>query len=419
MSALLRQLALVDAPRLQPDFWLARAADADEPLLTPAQAAAFNRRVHQALALPDPLDLPDALPADEVRALMAQAAPQTRPLYGGDGQPVSSERLAELLARLDLPLPAQVPAQFGLVVKLAGARALPAHAILTAEPLAFQTNLLQETVVDIAAPAAVLATSADTRWSFCLTPLYWGWLPRDALAAASRDEARAFRRAAADDFVIATASYGLIGAAQGDSQAVHMGVRLPLLEETPETWRVWLPSVKKGKLQETVGTVSRRAGAFQRGWPPPTRRTLLTAAFSLLGEPYAWGGLIAGTFYGRDCSRFVQDVYALTGVALPRNSGQQRQVCAVRLDFAPDTPPDERRALIAAHARPGDIVWLPGHVMLYLGAVDGEPHVIHATGGPQMAVVVSTLDLYAGAPGGSLLERVRSVVYPAPPAGEG
>ncbi|MGQ9888324.1 MAG: NlpC/P60 family protein [Aggregatilineales bacterium] len=418
MSAVLRQLALVDAQRLEPDFWLARAADADEPLLSPAQIAAFNAHVHQALGLPDPLDLPDALPADEVRALMARAAPQTRPLYGGDGQPVSSERLAELLACLDLPLPAQVPAQFGLVIKRVGARALPAHAILTAEPLAFQTNLLQETVVDVGAPAAVLASSADARWSFCLTPLYWGWLPRDALAVASRDEARAFCRAAAGDFVIATASHGLIGAAFGDGEAVHMGVRLPLLEETPEAWRVWLPAVEKGRLRDAVGTVSRRAGAFQRGWPPPTRRTLLTAAFSLLGEPYAWGGLVAGMFYGRDCSRFVQDVYALTGIALPRNSGQQRQVCATRLDFAPDMPPDERRALIAAQARPGDIVWLPGHVMLYLGAVDGEPHVVHATGGPHMAVVVSTLDLYAGTPSGSLLERVRSVVYPAPPAEE-
>lgn len=417
MSALLRQLALVDAPRLQPDFWLARTSEADEPLLSPAQTAAFNRHVRQALALPDPLDLPDALPADEVRALMARAAPQTRPLYGGDGLPVGDARLAELLARLDLPLPAQVPVQFGLVVKLAGARALPAHALLTAEPFAFQFNLLQETVVDIGAPAAVVATSADTRWRFCLTPLYWGWLPRAAVASASRDEARAFRRAAAGDFVIATASYGLIGAARG-GDAVHMGARLPLLEETPEAWRVWLPSVRKGKLRKAAGTVSRRAGAFQRGWPPPTRRTLLTAAFSLLGEPYAWGGLIADMFYGRDCSRLVQDVYALTGIALPRNSGQQRQVCAVRLDIAPDTPSDERRALIAARARPGDIVWLPGHVMLYLGAVDGEPHVIHATGGPHMAVVVSTLDLYAGTPGGSLLERVRSVVYPAPPAGE-
>lgn len=418
MSALLRQLALADTACLQPDFWLARTPEADEPLLNPAHTAAFNHHVHRALGLPDPLELPDTLPADEVRAWMAQAAPQTRPLYGGDGQPVSTTRLAELLARLDLQLPAQVPVQFGLVVKLAGARALPTHALLTAEPFAFQFNLLQETVVEIGAPVAVVATSADARWCFGLTPLYWGWLPLDAVALASRDEVRAFCRAAADDFIIATASYGLIGTERDDGEAVHLGVRLPLLEETPEVWRVRLPISKKGKLNEAAGTVSRREGAFQRGWPPPTRRTLLTAAFSLLGEPYAWGGLIADTFYGRDCSRFVQDVYALAGIALPRNSGQQRQVCAARLDFAPDTPPAERRALIAAHARPGDIVWLPGHVMLYLGAVDGEPYVIHATSGPYMAVVVSTLDLYAGTPNGSLLERVRSVVYPAPPAEE-
>ena len=29
-------------------------------------------------------------------------------------------------------------------------------------------------------------------------------------------------------------------------------------------------------------------------------------------------------------------------------------------------------------ARLGDLVWYPGHVMLYLGTVDGEPYVIHS-----------------------------------------
>lgn len=415
MNALLRQLALAVPQRLAPDFWLARAPDADAPLLTPAQTAAFNAHVQQTLALPDPLDLPDTLPADEVYARIADAAPQTRPLYGGDGALVTPEQLETLLAALRPPLPPQVPVQYGLVIRPAAARALPLDTLLTAEPLAFQTNLVQETVVDVGWPVALVAASADARWCFCLTPLYWGWVPRDALAVTSRETARAYCRAAAADFIITTASRGLVGTAQGGVMP-QMGTRLPLLDESAAAWRVRLPAASGGSLREIVGTVSRAAGTFQRGWLPATRRTLLTAAFALLGEPYAWGGMRLAQ-YGRDCSRFVQDVYALTGIALPRNSGQQRRVGAPRLDLPPDLPLAQRRALIADCARPGDILWLPGHVMLYVGAVDGEPHVIHAAGGAQMAVIVSTLELYAETPNGSLLERVRSVVYAAPPGG--
>lgn len=416
MNALLRQLALADPQRLDPGFWLARIPDADAPLLAPAQIAAFNAHVQQTLALPDPLDLPDTLPADDILARMAQAAPQTRPLYGGDGAPAAPERLDGLLAALRPPLPARVPLQFGLATRTAPARALPADALLTAEPLAFQTNLVQETVVDVGWPLAITATSADSRWCFCLTPLYWGWVPRDAIAIASREAAHVYRRAAAADFIVTTASRGLVGTEHGGGVMPQMGTRLPLLDESAAAWRVRLPAAHNGRLHETVGTVSRAAGAFARGWLPATPRTLLTAAFALLGEPYAWGGMRMEQF-GRDCSRLVQDVYALAGVALPRNSGQQRQVGAPRLDLPPAAPLAERRALIAAHARPGDILWLPGHVMLCVGAVDGEPHVIHAAGGPLMATVVSTLDLFAGTPNGSLLERVRSVVYAAPPGG--
>jgi cell wall-associated NlpC family hydrolase len=411
VNTLLRQLALA-APRcLDPVFWLDYSGAADVPLLEAAQIAAFNDHVQRALALPDPLDLPDTLPAGDIRARIAHAAPQTRPLYGGDGAPVAPERLDELLASVRV----LEQVQFGLVTAAAAAHALPADALLTSEPLAFQTNLVQETVVDVGWPVALAAVSADGRWCFCLTPLYWGWLPRAAVAAASRAEAQAYRRAAAADFLITTASRGLVGTTHGGVMP-QMGTRLPLLDESAAAWCVRLPAAHDGKLREITGTVSRAAGTFHRGWLPPTPRTLLTAAFALLGEPYAWGGMRLD-LYGRDCSRFVQDIYALIGVALPRNSGQQRQVSAPRLDLTPDMPLAERRALIATSARPGDLLWLPGHIMLYLGALDGDPYVIHAAGGPNMAVIVSTLDLYAGTPNGSLLERIRSVVYPAPPGG--
>ena len=51
-----------------------------------------------------------------------------------------------------------------------------------------------------------------------------------------------------------------------------------------------------------------------------------------------------------------------------------------RLPFAAD---DSYAARLAAlrEARPGDLVYMPGHVMMIIGHVDGEPFVIHDTSG--------------------------------------
>jgi hypothetical protein len=53
---------------------------------------------------------------------------------------------------------------------------------------------------------------------------------------------------------------------------------------------------------------------------PPTPDDLLRTAASFLGVPYLWGGTTAR---GMDCSGFVQQVYRLNGVALPRDADQQ------------------------------------------------------------------------------------------------
>lgn len=52
----------------------------------------------------------------------------------------------------------------------------------------------------------------------------------------------------------------------------------------------------------------------------PTPADLLATADAFIGVPYLWGGTTAR---GLDCSGFVQQVYRLNGVALPRDADQQ------------------------------------------------------------------------------------------------
>lgn len=71
----------------------------------------------------------------------------------------------------------------------------------------------------------------------------------------------------------------------------------------------------------------------------------LDYARSFLGMAYLWGGRGGG---GIDCSGLVQRAFAAAGLSVPRDSDQQRR----HLGYAIDQ----------ADARPGDLLFFPGHV---------------------------------------------------------
>lgn len=107
-----------------------------------------------------------------------------------------------------------------------------------------------------------------------------------------------------------------------------------------------------------------------------TRRALLEEAFRYLDSPYGWGGKDGG----RDCSRFVMDVFSSFGLDLPRHSSGQAKAGSMVVDVTPLKSGREREALLdAAQQRGIVLLHFPGHVMLYLGRNEsGRPMVMHA-----------------------------------------
>lgn len=86
---------------------------------------------------------------------------------------------------------------------------------------------------------------------------------------------------------------------------------------------------------------------------------IVAAAVSQLGVPYVWGGTTPGV--GLDCSGLTQYCYAQAGISIPRNSEDQASA---------------GRRVPLSEAKPGDILWRPGHVAIYAGGDEyiHEPH---------------------------------------------
>ncbi len=127
---------------------------------------------------------------------------------------------------------------------------------------------------------------------------------------------------------------------------------------------------------------------------PATRASVIrTARTAFAGAPYAWGGV---TPWGADCSGFVQTIFALHGIALPRDSWQQAQA---------GTPIDQ----------PGGIAGIMAADLLFFSTRDDRrpTHVGIALGGSPPAMAHVALGR-----GGHAIDRwdddqpyVRTLVY--------
>lgn len=82
---------------------------------------------------------------------------------------------------------------------------------------------------------------------------------------------------------------------------------------------------------------------------PEARQLALDYARAQSGKPYCWGGAGPGCF---DCSGLVSEAWQRAGITLPRTSE------AIRGSLP---------EVSWLEARPGDILWWPGHVGLYAG----------------------------------------------------
>jgi len=375
--------------QLAPDFWIVRLEHPDAPVLTPAEIRTANARLLRLEpSLHDLAALSPALSRRTVLDLIGSVSrtPQD-PLFDEKGQRYPAATVAGWRRSLALErVPGQVAPQFGLIVERAPLRAFPTELRVFNAPGNVDIDRFQETAEFPGTPVAVVHESADGRWLFVLSPRYAAWMRRDLVALGTRAEVLGYASRA--PFRVVTGarveSVYTPEAPQVSRREFDMTTRLPLAsglapdqpvngQTAQAAWPVTLPvRGADGALAFQTALVQKNADTAD-GYLPLTRANLIRQAFKFLGERYGWGH----DYDGRDCSGFVAEVYGSMGVLLPRNTS--RQAASPGLEhrlFGPSDSHAERIAAVRA-LQVGDLVYLPGHVMLVIGSLHGQPYVIH------------------------------------------
>lgn len=323
--------------------------------------------------------------AQEVKDLMASfSLPEKFPsgeIFDDDGTLRSEGWRDNLILESNLPSLGEknkgLPA---LTTRRTSMRAFPTGDRAVRSKETKDVDLFQLTALSIGSPLLIWHRSSSGDWSYIQSEIYTGWVESRDLAIGSEEEIRCFYER--EPRLVVTGSrvetepnpfmeeIGGLLLQQGDS--------LPLLqeEEIPEE----IPSgsihgqapffsyVVQVPLRDSEGcllfapTLIPVSAPVEVGFKPMTRRTLIEAAFASLGERYGWGG----DYERRDCSRLVFDMYRLAGLLIPRDAGPpQEEGGAGETIYFHGHREDRLREL--ARVLPGDPLYLPGHVMIYLG----------------------------------------------------
>lgn len=370
------------------EYWIDRWPQADAVRLDEQRIQALNAaQLATDPSLTDLSRLAEPLSAADVtRRIQALSKPSTAPRYRADGRVLDERDWKRLQRSLGLAkLTADIRPQWALVVRRAALRSWPSDERVFSAANDTDIDRWQESALFPGTPVAVLHASRDGRWRFVISPTYSAWIEVDALAFTDRQSALDF--AARATRVITGASAHLAYSPEAPALSrlpLDMGVALP-------EWRDW-PAEQAVNGQGALGAhvlvfPTRDAQGRLRLLPallprsedshdgplPASRANALRQAFKFLGERYGWGH----DYLGRDCSGFVSEIYRSLGLLLPRNTSDQARSTAFQRTVLEAGMDREARLAAVRALAPGDLIYLPGHVVMVIGQDEQGPWVIH------------------------------------------
>jgi len=250
-------------------------------------------------------------------------------------------------------------------------RALPTSTPFYLDPRrvgeGFPFNYNQNSSLHMNVPLFVSHFSKDGRWAFVRASYAFGWVKVSDIAFVDEQFIRAFRNG---KYAITIKDDLRLYDGNGKEVSfVKLGTLFPIAKGGEHYLAAKRDRNGKAQIEKVAvanpNTIAKKPLPF-------TPQNVAKVAKEFYNEPYGWGG-----GYGcRDCSATTRDFLGVFGIFLRRNSSKQAQ--DGQSIPIKGIPKQAKKKKIIREAEPfRSLLYVPGHIVLYLGEYKGEPVIMH------------------------------------------
>jgi cell wall-associated NlpC family hydrolase len=258
-----------------------------------------------------------------------------------------------------------------ITVKRTNVKALPTETSFyrnpkkTGEGFPFDYN--QNSALHINIPLYISHFSKDKRWAFVQASYSFGWVKTSDLALVNHDFIKQFKNE--NYAMVIKDNLRLYDDNNKALSLVKLGALFPIAKDG----KSYLVAKRNKKGQGHIHKVNVLNPHHIAKKPLPfTAKNVAMLAKEFYGEPYGWGG----SYECRDCSATTRDFLGAFGIFLRRNSSKQAK--DGQSIYIKGLSKSKKKKKIIKDAEPfRSLLYVPGHIVLYLGEFKGEPVIMH------------------------------------------
>ena len=248
----------------------------------------------------------------------------------------------------------------------------------TGEGFPFDYN--QNSTYHINTPLYISHYSLDKKWAFVRGATAYGWIAISNIALVDGNFIKKFKNG---KYSIVVKDNLRLKENNKSITILKLGSIFPRGKyrddnNTVKTGYLFASKNKNGKAKLEIATllqknlIAKKPIAF-------IPANLARVAKELYGEPYGWGGMLET----RDCSSMIKDYYSLFGIFLRRNSNKQSKDGVSK--SIRRYKGEMKKKVIIANAKPfRSLLYVKGHIVLYIGQYRGEPIIMHTYWGARL-----------------------------------
>ncbi|MCB4753711.1 MAG: SH3 domain-containing protein [Sulfurovum sp.] len=232
----------------------------------------------------------------------------------------------------------------------------------------FPFNYNQNSALHMNVPLYVSHFSKDKKWAFVRASYAFGWVRVRDIAFVSKNFIQKFKNG--NYAITIKDNLRLYNEKGKEISFVKLGTLFPIAKDNKHYLAAARSVAGKAIFKKVQVKVS---NLIAKKPLPFTAPNVARVAKEFYGEPYGWGG----GYDCRDCSATTRDFMGVFGIFLRRNSSKQAR--DGKPIFIGGLSVNEKKQQIIHKAKPfRSLLYLPGHITLYLGQYKGEPVIMHS-----------------------------------------